>query len=1011
MARRVILDMQYTFTPSTRTVVIPRFVPRERLLLITNVRTNTVIYNFSDPSLTATSYTFTAGANGSANPITTVVLSFNTTSMLSTDPLQIVVDEVEETFVPGEAFIDPVGKMRISAPQSLIDTDFEYGLQPTKWETLTLINNKSSFFVDTQTPLTITNVTATNGSDQVVVSTTTPPAVGTPFVLQDSLFGGANGPFLVESVVAGTSFTFTARHNFTGTTGTIFDAAMTQVYTGRFYSGAPYTLAAQPVVSGNTVVVTTTGAHGLQIGDGVYITNSSISGSNPPNGSHFVSTVANSTVFSVTPSLAPSGTITNAVVSPRPDGLYIHRPFDGGVNFTVGNQAHNIQTIRQTRRYFRYQSGKGIQMSSGTLLQPVYTVDDLSASGTTVTVTTKQAHYFGPGATVTISGAADNNYNGTFTIATVIDAFKFTYVANAAPTISPDTGVSSCAITSWFGAQSRLGMFDAQNGMFFEYDGQQLYAVRRTSTFQLSGWVNVTNGSSTVTGATINGVTTKFARQLIPGDFIVIRGQSYRVEHITSDTSLQISPVYRGTSLTGANVTTVTKTIDTKIPRSQWNIDRLDGTGPSEHTLDLSKMQMWIIDYSWYGAGTIRYGVRDQQGRIYYCHRIVNNNFNTEAFMRSGNLPARYETNTFSPVTTLAASMTSGDTSMSVANTSGFPSAGTLLVADPVSYEYVNYTGRTGTTFTGLTRGRGTSSIASVTTTNGSAVVTTASSLTGVQPGQFVTGTGIPRGTFIFSVNTGAGSMVLSQAATASGSITLFVQAAGSAAANHTFSAAAPIAVYLHSPQFAPALNHWGTSVIMDGRYDDDKSLQFTFGETSATSVTAGATVPLMSLRVAPSVDSGIPGALGVRELINRTQLLLAGIDVLVSGSFIINLVLNGTVAAGSGSLGTFGRIATGTSSLAQVADHTGAATITGGESMYSFFAVNSAGATNLSVINQDLRSLRDLGNAILGGGTTNTPGTGIYPDGPDVVTVVATNIGASTANVQTRLSWTEAQA
>jgi len=42
--------------------------------------------------------------------------------------------------------IDPVTKLRVSEPQTLIDTDFEYGLQPTKWETVELINNTPSFF-------------------------------------------------------------------------------------------------------------------------------------------------------------------------------------------------------------------------------------------------------------------------------------------------------------------------------------------------------------------------------------------------------------------------------------------------------------------------------------------------------------------------------------------------------------------------------------------------------------------------------------------------------------------------------------------------------------------------------------------------------------------------------------------------------------------------------------------------------------------------------------------------
>ena len=51
MARKAILDTYYVFTPSTRTIVIPRAIQRERLVLITDVTTNQVIFNFSDATL------------------------------------------------------------------------------------------------------------------------------------------------------------------------------------------------------------------------------------------------------------------------------------------------------------------------------------------------------------------------------------------------------------------------------------------------------------------------------------------------------------------------------------------------------------------------------------------------------------------------------------------------------------------------------------------------------------------------------------------------------------------------------------------------------------------------------------------------------------------------------------------------------------------------------------------------------------------------------------------------
>jgi hypothetical protein len=57
-----------------------------------------------------------------------------------------------------------------------------------------------------------------------------------------------------------------------------------------------------------------------------------------------------------------------------------------------------------------------------------------------------------------------------------------------------------------------------------------------------------------------------------------------------------------------------------------------------------------------------------------------------------------------------------------------------------------------------------------------------------------------------------------------------------------------------------------------------------------------------------------------------------------------------------------------------------------------------------------DLSQVRDLGNSILGGGGT-TSNTQIYPDGPDTLTIVVTNLTAQSCNVFGRLSWTEAQA
>ena len=113
-----------------------------------------------------------------------------------------------------------------------------------------------------------------------------------------------------------------------------------------------------------------------------------------------------------------------------------------------------------------------------------------------------------------------------------------------------------------------------------------------------------------------------------------------------------------------------------------------------------------------------------------------------------------------------------------------------------------------------------------------------------------------------------------------------------------------------------------------------------------------------------------------------------------------ITAVLNGVPSAAR----TWSKPFTVTSSLAQVADYGGTTTtITGGEITGGFFV--GTGANSI-----DLAAVRDLGNSVLGGGGTTTT-AGIYPDGPDVIHIMVRNLGAASASVFARLSWTEAQA
>jgi hypothetical protein len=465
---------------------------------------------------------------------------------------------------------------------------------------------------------------------------------------------------------------------------------------------------------------------------------------------------------------------------------------------------------------------------------------------------------------------------------------------------------------------------------------------------------------------------------------------------------MTISPSYRGAT---ADYVIISKTQDTKYPQSSWNIDKCDGTGPSGYNIDLTKMQMFYMDYSWYGAGFIRWGFRGPDGNVIYCHKIPNNNVNTEAYMRSGNLPARYESESLPPTTKITGNVGASDTTIGIASTAGFPTAGTIVVRNANTYEYMNYAGIGTTAFTGVTRARSGSTSLALTVASGSNVAT--ATTTNLQVGQRVIG-GFPEGTYVSAI--GVGNITLSQAATTANPTVIIPPMGASTGQTFTFSATDPVAVELAFPTYGPSISHWGTSVIMDGRYDDDKSLVFTYGQATATSVAANTTRALFSIRVAPSIDNGIAATFGQRELINRMQLTLRALDVSAipasgNANLLVQAFLNATPSTATIWTNAVGNVANrANSSLAQIADYAaGSTTVSGGEVTAGFFV--GSGANSI-----DLSQVRDLGNSILGGGGT-TANTQIYPDGPDTLTIVVTNLAAQSCNVFGRLSWTEAQA
>lgn len=80
----------------------------------------------------------------------------------------------------------------------------------------------------------------------------------------------------------------------------------------------------------------------------------------------------------------------------------------------------------------------------------------------------------------------------------------------------------------------------------------------------------------------------------------------------------------------------------TTIPQASWNLDPLDGSGPSGITLNPARANIYVIDLAWLGVGSVRMGVQFG-GRVIYCHEFANENSNTTVYMSTPSLPVRYE--------------------------------------------------------------------------------------------------------------------------------------------------------------------------------------------------------------------------------------------------------------------------------------------------------------------------------------------------------------------------------
>lgn len=1069
---------------------------------------------------------------------------------------------------PMDSAKDAVEKLRVSNPQSLIDTDFEYSLQSSKWEFLTTSNNYPGVFARANEPAftaeQITSIIPTGpGNKDVLVTVNIDPRIpfkpGDSIVIKDSLDTTyVDGAYVITEVPSQYSFVVTTKSPsaLVGNQKTPYTA----LFTGGLYSNVNIPINKITSVAGTSAaIIDFKYPHGLFVNSPIIIVDS-----NQPTarycGTFNISTVLSDTsasyVTNVTTPFNSTATIVPAsgLIYARTEGVAIHRYYDGGVQINPGTSAPNAQIIRQTRKYFKYQSGKSVQFSTGILFLPVYEVNDTEvdtskyensnyiskivitgANSTTNGTYTRTYNidgfdsatsFYGPSgneifyntsnsrwtiwdgtlgvstfentspsiaenswvalpagtgslaATNTVSrgynfydfiittvqyhgfskpseyresayiettgfelsaSASRNPYNGYFAISEVVNSKQFKVRMpvddyNPFPTTDLNPGgIGKIRVKNFNDATVRSGMFDEQNGIFFEYDGKDLYCVKRQSTTPLAGTCTATLGNPLLSSYDNN---CRFKSQLNEGDFIVVRGQSYLVVKIIDDNNLRISPYYRGPTI--ENII-INKTEETRTRQSDFNLDKIDGTGPSGYTVDLNKMQMVFIDYSWYGAGKVRYGIRSNKGKIIYFHELYNNNVNDKAYMRSGNLPGRFEITSRSKKGKILNSIPAGSTNLPVLPSTPVGVPGTKIVEFKLTGDYSSqliqgaqitvtsaigiaptsegilgtFNVSTNSTYDGGTNRTTVRYIAKISTVFGSIRPSVISNLT-VYAGGSQNILRVSKDDAYYLPSKGKilinNEYIEYQKAGESGNNVNLVIKNRNTGGLLTVPALNEGDGFLSINQnCSPALSHWGVAALIDGGFTEDKSYLFT-GFTKNYYTSENKEKALLSIRLAPSVDYGITAPFGIRNLINHSSMKLRNLGIVTTNPIQVFVRVNCDSTLFKSSSGWQPG---GNGSIAQYWDHTenGSFSVdgTGGDLIASFFVSPNAPATTTYKTptyvseNFDIEVVRDLGNSVIGGNFT-------YPDGPDVLTVSTKTFDGYNALTRARVSWTEDQ-
>lgn len=236
-------------------------------------------------------------------------------------------------------------------------------------------------------------------------------------------------------------------------------------------------------------------------------------------------------------------------------------------------------------------------------------------------------------------------------------------------------------------------LFDSSHRFSVNGNWNTSGAVSGEATFNVNqGLIDLTVG--TASGSKVYRETNKvFPYQpgkslLVMATFVLASGETNRRQRVgyfgsSNGIYFQLS----GNALSFVERSSVSGSVaETIVSQSNWNVDKLDGTGKSGITLDKTKSQILWMDVEWLGVGTVRTGFV-VNGQLIHCHSFDHANIFNSTYITTACLPVRYE---IENLNTTTASGTMKEICATVISEGGYEVRGqSRSIGTPITGAYV----------------------------------------------------------------------------------------------------------------------------------------------------------------------------------------------------------------------------------------------------------------------------------------------------------------------------------